>query len=212
MKKILKAKHWQVFIVLFVLPMVIQMAFMAVMVINIISAADRNPEEIYKVIRFVPIVMLVYIVPFYVWLWSVAIGLQKYQPKELVIRTRLFKLLLLFSAVYYLFYASLIAHLMAMQGSFNPLLFVAIIPFNLVAAFCMLYSFFLAAKIFKTAELQRPVTFGDFVGEFFLIWFYPIGIWFIQPKINKIVEEREQEQEQDNLHDSNNSTIAHCEG
>jgi len=36
---------------------------------------------------------------------------------------------------------------------------------------------------------------GVFPGEsdtasdmFFLIWFYPIGIWIIQPKINKMME------------------------
>lgn len=26
-----------------------------------------------------------------------------------------------------------------------------------------------------------------FAGEFFLLWFHPIGIWFIQPKVNAIV-------------------------
>jgi hypothetical protein len=28
----------------------------------------------------------------------------------------------------------------------------------------------------------------DFAGEFFLLWFYPVGIWIVQPKINKMVE------------------------
>ena len=48
----------------------------------------------------------------------------------------------------------------------------------------MLYK---AAKTIKTVELQKKVTFSDFAGEFFLLWFSPIGIWILQPKINKFV-------------------------
>jgi hypothetical protein len=35
---------------------------------------------------------------------------------------------------------------------------------------------------------QKPVTFSDFAGEFFLIWFFPVGIWIIQPRINKLFD------------------------
>ena len=44
------------------------------------------------------------------------------------------------------------------------------------------------AKALKTVEWQKPVTFSDFAGEFFLIWFFPIGIWIIQPRINKLFD------------------------
>jgi hypothetical protein len=53
---------------------------------------------------------------------------------------------------------------------------------------------YFVAKTFKTVELQREVSFSDFVGEFFMIWFYPVGIWIIQPKINKMIEEQSKEQ------------------
>ena len=46
---------------------------------------------------------------------------------------------------------------------------------------------YFVAKTFKTAELQRKVSFSDFAGDFFLVWFLPIGIWIIQPKINRMV-------------------------
>jgi hypothetical protein len=38
------------------------------------------------------------------------------------------------------------------------------------------------------------VKFRDFAGEFFLVWFYPVGVWIIQPKINKMIEVSQQEQ------------------
>jgi hypothetical protein len=50
---------------------------------------------------------------------------------------------------------------------------------------------YFVAKTFKTVELQKEVTFSDFIGEFFMFWFYYIGILFLQPKINKMVEDDE---------------------
>ena len=52
--------------------------------------------------------------------------------------------------------------------------------------FCMFYMLYFTSKTIKTVELQREVTFGEFIGEFFALWFYIIGIWFIQPKVNKL--------------------------
>lgn len=67
-------------------------------------------------------------------------------------------------------------------------LVVIIIPLHLFSMFCIFYSLYFVAKTYKTVELQRQVSFSDFAGEFFMIWFYPIGIWIIQPKLNKIIE------------------------
>ena len=63
-----------------------------------------------------------------------------------------------------------------------------IVPLHLFSMFCIFYSLYFVAKTFKTVELQREVIFSDFAGEFFMIWFYPIGIWIVQPKINKMIE------------------------
>jgi hypothetical protein len=53
----------------------------------------------------------------------------------------------------------------------------------------MLYSLYFVAKTIKTAELQKECTFKDFTEEFILILFYPIGLWIIQPRINKIYKD-----------------------
>jgi hypothetical protein len=50
----------------------------------------------------------------------------------------------------------------------------------------MFYILYFVAKTMKSVEMQKTVTFNDYAGEFFLIWFFPIGIWFLQPRINKI--------------------------
>jgi hypothetical protein len=72
-----------------------------------------------------------------------------------------------------------------------PIAFIAIIPFHLFAVFCALYSLWFIAKCLKSVELQQAVAFSDYILEIVLIWFLPIGIWFIQPRINAIFEDRQ---------------------
>ena len=63
---------------------------------------------------------------------------------------------------------------------------VIILPLHLFSMFCIFHSAYFVAKTIKIAELQRKVGFSDFLGEFFLLWFYIIGIWVLQPKVNKL--------------------------
>ena len=63
-----------------------------------------------------------------------------------------------------------------------------IVPFHILSIFGMLYSFYFVAKTCKTVELQRVVTFSDFAGDFFLLLFFPIGVWIIQSKINLMTD------------------------
>jgi hypothetical protein len=66
-----------------------------------------------------------------------------------------------------------------------------IVPLHLFSMFCIFYCLYFVSKTFKTVELQREVSFSDFAGEFFMIWFFPIGVWIVQPKINKMIENNE---------------------
>jgi hypothetical protein len=67
-----------------------------------------------------------------------------------------------------------------------------------LAAIPMIYVFyaflhFLAfpAKTLKSIELNKEASLGDYLGDFFLIVFLPIGIWFLQPRIRRIIEKEE---------------------
>lgn len=62
------------------------------------------------------------------------------------------------------------------------------VPLHLVSMFSMFYCLYFVAKTLKTIVLQREVSFLDYAGAFFLIWFFPIGIWIDQPTIDKMVE------------------------
>jgi uncharacterized membrane protein len=47
-----------------------------------------------------------------------------------------------------------------------------------------------SAKVFKQHESKRDLKFADYSNEFFLIVFMIIGIWIIQPKVNKIIDRK----------------------
>ena len=53
--------------------------------------------------------------------------------------------------------------------------------------FAIFYSLYFVSKVIATFEQHRRVHLADYIGYFFLLWFLPIGVWVIQPKVNKLV-------------------------
>jgi hypothetical protein len=193
----LKAKHWQLFLLTFGIPLVFQMVIMGLMISNFATQADPDPAMMFKYMKFFPVIMIFFLAVFFGWFWSIAIGLQKKVPLNVSMKVKKFKIFFFIPMVYILIFLTFF--IVALNGLFVPDappdlgiiagLFAVIFPLHLFAMFCVFYSLYFVAKTIKTVELQREVSFADFAAEFFLIWFYPIGIWIVQPKINKMVEE-----------------------
>lgn len=196
-ERFLKAKHWQLFLLTFGIPVVFQFGLMGTIMARI--ALQPNPDHtiMLSYVRYFPLMMVLFLAVLYGWYWSVAIGLQKKVPENVTMKVKKFKVFffipLVYLVLFLLFFTmvmnSLLTDCQEPDISLLGRLIAVVFALNLFAIFCMFYCLYFVAKTFKTVELQREVTFGDFIGEFFLIWFYPIGIWVIQPKINKMVEE-----------------------
>ncbi len=194
----LRAKHWQLFVLMLGIPSVYQAYFMSQ-----IWGFQSQPEPVvgkegftqvlneeFIQLDFFPYVMIFFVLVFFGWFWSIAIGLQKNIPKEIKMKVKKFKVFFFIPFFYILFLLIYMGGLFSgitTHGLLNSGWIIAIIlPLHLLSMFCIFYSMHFVAKTIKTVELQRKVGFGDFVGEFFLLWFYFIGIWFIQPKVNKL--------------------------
>lgn len=52
--------------------------------------------------------------------------------------------------------------------------------------YAMFQFFFYPGKALKSIELNQEAGIGEYFGYFILMIFWPIGIWWIQPKLNKI--------------------------
>ncbi|MFN6945157.1 MAG: hypothetical protein ACK4ND_09435 [Cytophagaceae bacterium] len=195
-ERFLKAKHWQIFLLTFGLPMIIHFTTMGFMVVKFVSQENPDPTMMFDYMKFFPVIMILFMAVYFGWFWSVAIGLQKKVPGNVKMKLKKFKIFFFIPLVYivlFLFFFSFIMYGLFSSGAEPNLQFVGltisiIVPLHLFSIFCMFYSLYFVAKTFKTVELQRDVKFEDFTGEFFMIWFYPIGIWILQPKINKMVE------------------------
>jgi hypothetical protein len=193
--RFLKAKHWVLFLLTFGIPMVFQFVMVGLMLSNLFTSQNSDSFDPFDHMKFFPLVMLIFMAVLYGWFWSIAIGLQKKVPENVKMKVKKFKFFFVFPMVYFLlimvFFFSSINSLFEqnIESHFGIIggLFVFIIPLHLFAMFCIFYIFYFVAKTFKTVELQREVTFGDFAGEFFLLILYPIGVWIIQPKINKMI-------------------------
>lgn len=55
------------------------------------------------------------------------------------------------------------------------------------AVFGMVYAFGVAAKSLVSAENDSVATFHEYLGTFFLIWFFPIGVWNVQSRVNAVI-------------------------
>jgi hypothetical protein len=198
-ERFLKAKHWQLFLLTFGLPLLVQLIIMVTTIVNIGSETDPNPAAFNSLFFIFPVLMLVFLAVFYGWFWSIAIGLQPKIPAHIKMKTGTFKVFFFIPLAYMLLFSIGIGTLMSslvntMETNPQPdpgiilSSMVLVIPLHLFSMFCIFYCLYFVAKTFKTVELQRETTFADFAGEFFMIWFYPIGIWIIQPKVNKMVD------------------------
>jgi len=172
MNSILKLKHWQLF---------------GLMIgAGVIGAfSDLHTNKIALAISNL------FLVGIYIsWLWAMCINLYTKLPSTASLNLGIFKLCMLIPSIYILILSFLFSgDLFETQGGNLVGFATIIIPVHLCSAFCIFWCLTFVAKSLKAAELQRPVTFRDYVGEFFLFWFFPIGVWFIQPRINKMFEE-----------------------
>lgn len=194
-QKFLKAKHWQLFVLQIGIPMLAQILLMMYFLSRTI---ESNSETMpFTALGYVlPIVVSLYVFFFFGWFWSVGLGINERLPDHLKLNTKLFKAFVLVPATYLIGFSFIMGSIFV-SGPKDPSYFVQfvglILLLHLFSMFCIFYCMHFVAKTIKTAEEKRNVTFSDFAGEFFLIWFYPIGIWILQPRINKLADPAGQE-------------------
>jgi hypothetical protein len=155
--------------------------------------------EMLGYFKVFPIIMIVFIAVQFGWIWSVVMGLQYKIPNEAKTKLGRFKVLFFIPLLYLVgilfFIAGVMNNMVEIANNLEPktLFKVAAIgvPLHLFSMFCVLHSMYFVAKAIKTAELQKEVDFKDFITEFVLVWLYFVGIWVVQPQINKLVNSKE---------------------
>jgi len=189
----LKAKHWQLFILTVGVPFTAYFSMIGYIFSTVIGG-NPNPADIFEVIWIFPLIMILFVGGTYCWMWSIAIGLQRSIPAEVKMKVMKFKIFFLYPFVYILLIILTVIVVLSIDMSgFEPKALIVLVPLvilmHLFAIFCSFYSLYFVAKAIKTALLQRETRFSEFTEEFFLVWFYPVGVWILQPRINRLIEE-----------------------
>ena len=168
----LRAKHWQIFLLLF------GMFCVAVFVpFTQTKALSGRSLEIASPLSWV--VLGLAQLSLTVWLWSLGSFLTSIVPSTLRLSLGFFGFALVCAPVYLFLFNFFFEKLM-------PLVLVFVFPLHLLAMFCLVYSLYFVSKSLVSAETGKPASFSNYAGALFLIWFFPIGVWVVQPRVNRL--------------------------
>lgn len=164
MKSFLTLKHWQVFSILLV----------GIILFNLTIEGNPLATMIVEMLGLV-----VYT------LWTVIVGneLNQLLPKKIEVNFNFF-LMNIFICL-----GTMITVLILSNGEGMTFSGWYAIPV-LYVFFAYLYCLAFPMKLLNSIETGKEASLGEYIGDFFLVLFLPIGIWFLQPRINKIVADR----------------------
>jgi hypothetical protein len=127
-----------------------------------------------ELLPFGPVLAMI---PFFIWVYALGIASRRALSETIAMSLVKFKSALAYAAGYSLVAAFFLQAIMPYA-----------LPFHLFAIFCLFYSIFFVAKCVRSIELNRAAVLSEWIYVFFGLWFFPVGVWFIQPKIQRIVK------------------------
>ena len=159
MKLFLKLKHWQIFLI-WIFGVIQFLLFM-------------NTNFWYLSFGF-------YIILLFGWIYSIGKFLNK-NNAELTKKLNIWSIIYLISIIP----MGIRFHNMVSESheSLNALIFIVS---GIVSLISIINVAIISAKSFKEKETQEKLTFGNYALEFFLVLYMIIGIWILQPRLNKI--------------------------
>jgi hypothetical protein len=160
----LRLKHWQLFILMIIVPIIVMIA--------------GNPFSLTARIIYGVVAAGSY----FGWLYSLGIALNKKLPKSVTMNLTYFRIS--FSILIFFFLGSVMIQVFYDRPQHEDAFIM--LPIIIFLQGCVLYMFYFISKSLNMVELQRDAIYGDYADDFFRIWFYPIGIWNIQPRVNDL--------------------------
>lgn len=177
----LRARHWQIF-----LPVLACWCLGTVATLRSMASADPFGNLLpFLVAMEVSAAILA------AWLWSIGEMLGSAIPSALMMNVSFFRFAVALLPFYFPIFAVFFVGLnMRLSASLVLASSAVIVLLHFLAMFCQLYSWYFVSKSLVLAERLRPVRFSDYQAALLGLWFFPVGIWFIQPRINRLYAKR----------------------
>ncbi len=175
----LNSPAWLMFLLVFALPFVNLYLSTGVLLFQTPSQSyvDSTFCSYYKFIS--PYIDSIIGFIYYGWLWSVAAQFQAKLPIELKLKDFVFKTVFPFTLLYHLGLDKVIMSIPQISSHEFGSAFMT--PFALFH----FYVIWFVAKTLKTIEYERQVGAKETILDFFAILLFPIGVWYLQPRVNK---------------------------
>ena len=160
----LRAKHWQVFLLVW--------GAYFIAGVGIVENSPRIPP-------FSAAAMLLFVLSFAGWLWSTGSFLFSIAEPTRRLNLRFFRFAIIFASVY-------LPPTLAFHLSRKLLVDVLLFPLFLFALFCWAYAYYFVSKSLVAVEKGRDVSRKDYESTMFLLLVGFLGVWEIQPRINRL--------------------------
>lgn len=162
MKQILSLKHWQLFLLI------------------VITGAWTSPSPLKEVINSISILT------FTVWIYTIGhYGEKEIQELNLSpMNDFFFKINISAIPIFIVLLYTFSFNNTIENSQFLTVIFSIL---GLCLFFAIFYCLIFVSKILTKIELKREVAFPDYFANFLLMLLPIIGIWFIQPKVNKLL-------------------------
>jgi hypothetical protein len=176
MKKLLFYKHWQLFLLIF------------------ICGAWISPSPVQEIINGVSVVT------FTLWIYAIGVYGQE-RIAELGLKSmnlKLFKVNVIIVGTFFLVglvYSAIKGEVNQATTSTLESKSIPYIASGLYLTFAMIQTIIFACKTIAKLEYKREVSFGDYFNKLLLMFFFFVGIWFLQPKVNRLIATGEREEE-----------------
>lgn len=156
-----KAPHWQIFVLLiglWLLPRYVWVGAVHPIVVASMSA--------------------LFLATYLMWLWVILKITYEILPTENTIPlTKITKLFLFIGG-----WSAISTLMISVTGSATGLMRLL----NIASFFGMVYLTVIVAKHYVKTQTDSPITYMDYAGIALLLWIFPLGIWLVQPAVNKM--------------------------
>ena len=175
MKILLKLKNWQLFLISFILPWILSFLYLFFVDLETFEAFDKLMGAI----------SLMYYSVFLAWNYKVVKTFNKNFDALTKKQVKRLDWLIVILVIYILYLTTHISKFFPDSVIVSILLWILI----LTASFSFFYIVFCTAKTLKYIQLKNQLRTSDIIIEMFVIFYYPIGVWWLQRKVNRYYNE-----------------------
>jgi hypothetical protein len=128
----------------------------------------------------------------FVWVWSINEKLQSFSQ---TISNKLFKVAFWIPFIYiwtfiaFMLFNLFVRKVKSINIEVEIMIFTAV---GVISICCIFYGLIYIGRLIRSVELGKKPSMKDHLIESVLMLFPPIGLWIIQPKLNRIIANQQQ--------------------